>query len=125
MPQHEALSTCKLFGASLAEPMSETENIFLKGMYADSGETFVWLGGHDLVTEGHWEYATGGEIQEFTDWLPGQPDNVHGGENCLSFWKNHWDDGPCTAKYRFICQYDLTGILIGQRCLSKELGYQG
>merc|ERR1712200_65104 len=57
---HDAQNTCKIFGAHLAEPKSEIENMILKGMYASSGEAYVWLGGHDMITEGYWEWATGG-----------------------------------------------------------------
>merc|ERR1712200_161793 len=60
LPWHDAQTTCKIFGAHLAEPKSEIENTILKGMYASSGEAYVWLGGHDIITEGYWEWATGG-----------------------------------------------------------------
>jgi len=42
----------------------------------------------------------------YTNWHPGQPDNLDGNENCLHLFYSEllWNDIPCTLKMCFICE---------------------
>ena len=117
---HDASYTCQTLGAMLAEPRSAMENMILKGMFTSSGESNVWLGAHDMVTEGKWEWASSGDpISGFTDWRQGEPNNLYGNEHCLEFQKPsmQWNDEDCGEVQRFICQYDMASFstVIGRR----------
>ena len=66
----------------------------------------MWLGMHDISTEGHFEWSDGTSFN-FTKWLPGQQDNWRSDEDCgemKSGFENKWNDRPCsdTLNY-FVC----------------------
>uniref|UniRef100_A0A8C2WGV9 C-type lectin domain-containing protein n=1 Tax=Cyclopterus lumpus TaxID=8103 RepID=A0A8C2WGV9_CYCLU len=70
----------------------------------------LWMGGHDSVTEGGWEWSNGSPfryIQQTTEYLffTGNPDNFNG-EDCLSILINngYWNDDTCQQKRGYICK---------------------
>lgn len=50
------------------------------------------------------------EPMTFTDWHPGQPDNLKQNQHCVNiqFWQGnggyHWDDEDCNEKFYFLCE---------------------
>jgi hypothetical protein len=60
-----------------------------------------WLGFNDRTTEGAWGWASSSST--YTHWIPGEPNNVNN-EDCATFSASGWNDVPCTASYRFICE---------------------
>lgn len=50
------------------------------------------------------------EIVEYTNWKPGEPNNKHNNEKCISFMvykkKLLFNDENCDRKQPFICQKD-------------------
>lgn len=75
-------------------------------MFADT----LWLGGSDILREGDWEWVTSKKKipdGSFTDWLPGQPTNSGGREDCLHIFSSYqykWNDAPCENKYSYVCE---------------------
>merc|ERR1711963_702138 len=59
----KAENACKAMNAYLAEPRSYAEEIYVEGLMFEHGVTdYVWLGGHDMVIDGEWEWATNGDL---------------------------------------------------------------
>lgn len=66
-----------------------------------------FVGFHDLFKEGEFVTVHGQSLAKagYTRWLPGQPDDTSGNENCGSFRKGGGiNDLTCTDKYGFICE---------------------
>ncbi|XP_038845355.1 macrophage mannose receptor 1 [Salvelinus namaycush] len=64
----------------------------------------VWMGGHDSITEGGWEWTDGSPFR-YIHWNAGNPDN-YGGEDCLSMLINtgYWNDDNCDYNRGYICK---------------------
>ncbi|KAM6984695.1 C-type mannose receptor 2-like [Aplochiton taeniatus] len=64
----------------------------------------MWMGGHDSITEGGWEWTDGSPFR-YIHWAPNQPDNYFG-ENCLSMYVNggYWNDDNCDHSRGYICK---------------------
>ncbi|XP_060582298.1 galactose-specific lectin nattectin-like isoform X2 [Ruditapes philippinarum] len=105
---------CQGFGGNLAEIENEKENRFLankvkllKGSY--------WIGGNDLANEGEWKWWHSNEDFRYTDWLPGEPNNHGGKENCVDFTtvrkashqSTGWWDDQCQKSQLYICEKNL------------------
>merc|ERR1712154_215091 len=111
----DAQAHCKALNATLAEPRSLVENIFVEGVMLENRALGnVWLGGHDRITEGHWEWASNGDAivkgQGFTDWERHNPSGGHGSHDhvdCMAMngGLHQWIDEPCAVHYHSICQY--------------------
>ena len=102
-------------GLELVEPKSEQANKDIV-ILANSIRQSVWIGINDKSKEGHFVYASDGtKSLKFTNWIPGQPSNWKGKEDCAHLWKQYgfrWNDAPCSSKMSFICErqsskYDL------------------
>ncbi len=56
----------------------------------------TWLGATDNEIEGTFVWEHSGQPMSWTYWDKWQPDNVAGGQNCLSFWStDKWNDAEC------------------------------
>ncbi|XP_064607952.1 C-type lectin-like [Liolophura sinensis] len=68
----------------------------------------VWTSGADLDTEGSWRWTNTDRGVNYTDWKPGQPNNVGDRQNCLVLdypEDNYtWGDEYCDLEKPFICQ---------------------
>ncbi|XP_072570731.1 uncharacterized protein [Paramormyrops kingsleyae] len=64
----------------------------------------LWMGGHDSVTEGGWEWNDGLPFR-YVHWAAGQPDDYFG-EDCLSILVNtgYWNDDNCDHQRGYICK---------------------
>uniref|UniRef100_A0A8C2WK29 C-type lectin domain-containing protein n=1 Tax=Cyclopterus lumpus TaxID=8103 RepID=A0A8C2WK29_CYCLU len=98
---HDAEAHCSREQAHLASLHSEEELSFLTG---DPTGISLWMGGHDSVTEGGWEWSNGSPFR-YIRWSPGNPDNFNG-EDCLSILINngYWNDDTCQQKRGYICK---------------------
>ncbi|KAK3610569.1 hypothetical protein CHS0354_009006 [Potamilus streckersoni] len=112
-----AKRACENMGGHLATLATVAEDAFvssyLKSIQSHlSDGKYVWLGGHDLFSEGQWKWVTG-ETFSYTNWRKGgengqvqNPDNAMGMEHCLD-WSNGWNDNICHHKHHFLCENDL------------------
>ena len=49
----------------------------------------------------------------FSNWLPGEPNNVAGNENCMEInWHGRWNDEGCTANRHYICEMEAEYVFI-------------
>ncbi|XP_062868150.1 macrophage mannose receptor 1 [Trichomycterus rosablanca] len=64
----------------------------------------LWIGGHDSVTEGGWEWMDLAPFR-YINWSPGNPDDYYG-EDCLSIYINSglWNDDNCENRRGYICK---------------------
>uniref|UniRef100_A0A3P8UDU9 C-type lectin domain-containing protein n=1 Tax=Cynoglossus semilaevis TaxID=244447 RepID=A0A3P8UDU9_CYNSE len=84
---------------------SEEELSFLTGIVQNSPTGIsLWMGGHDAVNEGGWEWTDGSPFR-YVRWAEGNPDDYFG-EDCLSMYINdgYWNDDVCEYKRGYICK---------------------
>ncbi|KPP79615.1 macrophage mannose receptor 1-like, partial [Scleropages formosus] len=64
----------------------------------------MWMGGHDSITEGGWEWTDGSPFR-YVHWADGNPDDYYG-EDCLSILVNSgkWNDDNCDYERGYICK---------------------
>ena len=66
-----------------------------------------WVGGSDRAEEGVWRWeSTKTPISSTVkDWNPGEPSNDGGDGDCLLInYGGYWNDGPCHAVARYVCE---------------------
>jgi hypothetical protein len=73
-----------------------------------AGVTYTWLGLTDAYSEGVF-YWTSGAPLIYSNWAPGEPNNLGGLEDCVlveSSYGFQWNDGDCVTHPRdsFLCQ---------------------
>lgn len=103
-----ARSYCLSRGADLAFPVSrEEEMAILDALEIKKHKDYhPWIG---LVRRYDKEFFTVyGLKPNYTNWLPGEPDNFSNCENCAHYWvkngKQAWNDILCAKKNHFICE---------------------
>ncbi|KAG8261889.1 mannose binding [Homalodisca vitripennis] len=105
---YAAFIQCKFLGGALATIRSREENELIKELIPLRNDRF-WTSGTNYP-EGHWIWmSTGDTLPDFTDWLPGEPNNNGGNENCLHLVESNnqgymWNDIPCTELMYPICE---------------------
>ena len=67
-----------------------------------------WVGGADRAEEGVWRWVSSNTpiSSAVQDWIPGEPNNSGGDEDCLAinYAGPHWNDRPCHIISRYICE---------------------
>jgi len=100
-----AMNTCDGMGGALVSIEDATENDLVKGEASVLLESY-WIGLHDSVTEGTFEWLSGAPV-DFQDFEAGQPDDPNGSSDCVAVfdlgWQ--WQDLPCTVAAMFVCEY--------------------
>jgi hypothetical protein len=64
-----------------------------------------WVGLSDRATEGTFVNVTN-EPNDYRPWIPGQPDNGSGNENCVQMKTGGLDDDQCGNAHDFVCECD-------------------
>ncbi|VDH90237.1 C-type lectin domain family 4 member E [Mytilus galloprovincialis] len=111
-----AQGSCRAHDARLAEVLSRNQQDFLRytaSLYGTSSD--FWLGARDDLEEGKWQWSFTKNYFSFTDWAPHEPmDGLSA--NCLQMWSAHnwqWDDYPCTAERKYICESKIPETVVG------------
>ncbi|XP_023194031.1 macrophage mannose receptor 1-like [Xiphophorus maculatus] len=101
----EARADCVNQGGELLSITEPFEQAFIQGLIqqAPTGIS-LWMGGHDSITEGGWEWTDGSPFR-YIRWNAGNPDDYFG-EDCLSILINdgYWNDDNCQNKRGYICK---------------------
>ncbi|XP_013368825.1 PREDICTED: tetranectin [Chinchilla lanigera] len=108
---HAAGEDCIARGGTLAAPRSEAENEALREYAARSlgAAAKLWLGLHDLGSEGSWVDASGAPAA-FARWeteITAQPDGGTA-ENCVAMAgeaHGRWFDERCRDELPYVCQF--------------------
>ncbi|XP_041665587.1 ladderlectin-like [Cheilinus undulatus] len=99
---------CVSIRANLVSIHSLAEQDFVKTLIRnfDPGLKHTWIGLSDVHKEGSWMWSDGSAVNT-TIWLPGQPDNYQGNEDCTEIWGPdfRWNDILCTMTKPFVCAF--------------------
>ncbi|KAK4287699.1 hypothetical protein Pmani_039234, partial [Petrolisthes manimaculis] len=113
-----ATQICQIAGGRVGVPISPEEN---KSLYDGSvyrapycsgghGMSYLWLGAHDTLQDGSWQYFAGDPVRWGGDWRGTGP-NGGNVENCLVMqydtFPARWSDIACLDTYKFCvsCEY--------------------
>ena len=91
------------------------ENTFLRDYVSRLKGVQYWIGITDEMVESQWKVESTGKRVTYTDWIPGQPDNTLGKEDCAAFeprYDYHWNDWPCTSNFRPLCGKSILSEMI-------------
>lgn len=90
----------------MAIPTNKEEDIAILKVAKQRKLHFPWIGlvrRYDKVF-----FTVYGLKPKYTNWAPGEPNDVGKKENCgqyrLLHGKLKWNDEPCSRKYDFICE---------------------
>ncbi|KAL3841964.1 hypothetical protein ACJMK2_020040 [Sinanodonta woodiana] len=103
---------CHKMGGYLAEINTAFEGNFLENQVKlfNFPQGYTWIGATDIPIEGEWIWANSNSqlsSQSYSNWLPGDPNNVGGNQNCLSIGNTGlWADENCASIYHYICEKD-------------------
>nr|XP_015217385.1 PREDICTED: macrophage mannose receptor 1-like [Lepisosteus oculatus] len=87
---------------SITEPY---EQAFIQDQIASVPTgAYLWMGGHDSVVEGGWEWADNSPFR-YINWYAGNPDDYYG-EDCLDIRirDGYWNDDNCQHLRGYICK---------------------
>jgi TolB-like protein len=120
MPWANARRYCEERGGYLATVTSSGEQVFIENLLArDGNKIFYWLGGY-RGNNRSFQWVTG-ERFEYTNWMPGEPNNYFGDEDYLQILRTahpnvsssrlgQWNDanhsGSGQHEPGFICEWD-------------------
>lgn len=91
---------------SLAKIFGDNHNHFFS---SDITGDF-WIGSTNFGNEPNYYWLGHARPMTYTDWNPGEPNNLAGRENCIEMRRNmgfKWNDGYCYDKKYFVCEKDV------------------
>ncbi|XP_045107957.1 macrophage mannose receptor 1-like [Portunus trituberculatus] len=106
-PWGESNKRCLEEGAILASVHSLEENYWLQAKLLRLSVEAVWVGGRIRKEEYRWLDHT---PFNFTNWAPGEPNNVHDQEDCLALYtrrQGYWNDQNCGFPAGRVCKRPL------------------
>jgi len=87
MSWSDAKESAESAGGYLSSIASGEENKWISDVFGIAyNNDYYWLGGNDIPTEGVWTWANG-EPWGYTNWHSGEPNNVNGVEDALT-WRH-------------------------------------
>ncbi|XP_011196471.1 C-type lectin 37Db [Zeugodacus cucurbitae] len=105
-----ATEYCRSYGGDLAHIESPEEFQALEKYFLDRDkESYFWIDGNDLASEGKFMSHTTGRPLIYTKWYNGNPDNFNN-EDCVEVTVYHqkalyMNDNQCERERQAICQY--------------------
>ena len=103
-------TACRAFGGYLVEINDKQEHDFIKTFVKSMLYQYVLVGMTDEEKEGRWMFLQSKQPVVYFDWVPGQPNNVGGTDDCVYLESRHdWKmiDTSCdlpTLMSRFVCE---------------------
>uniref|UniRef100_A0A8C6WH02 C-type lectin domain-containing protein n=1 Tax=Neogobius melanostomus TaxID=47308 RepID=A0A8C6WH02_9GOBI len=104
----QAQQLCVALGGNLATIHNQQEEQFVKGV-AEGRDAWIGFSDAQEVRDGVWLWING-EPVTFTGWCDGEPNNLHGPQQCAVInysAKKCWDDAHCLIKRPFVCEKEL------------------
>ncbi|XP_063819491.1 pulmonary surfactant-associated protein D-like [Pseudophryne corroboree] len=101
---NDAKLVCARAGGQLPSPVNAKENQAILDIRKKS-PIAIFLGINDIKKEGTFTYPNGENIG-YSNWYPGEPNNLNGVENCVEMYENGtWNDTNCAEKRGIICEF--------------------
>ncbi|XP_065652260.1 uncharacterized protein LOC105843863 isoform X3 [Hydra vulgaris] len=97
--------SCLSYGGNLLSVADEAENLFVKNQLQDDtikNQKF-WIGLNDQRDENIFEWSDNTPALIY-NWIPNEPNNDKGNEDCVVASAVGWYDVPCNSQYGFICK---------------------
>ncbi|XP_066270603.1 perlucin-like isoform X2 [Branchiostoma lanceolatum] len=105
-----AQKACEAKGAHLADVKTKDLHNFLVKRIKKKAD--YWIGAKYINAEGEWKWSDGTAVT-YTNWYPGQPNNLRGNQDCGLMWHRdqgyRWNDDFCNKKKFFICEKTVSG----------------
>ncbi|XP_043954892.1 type-2 ice-structuring protein-like [Gambusia affinis] len=103
----EAEKNCISMGGNLASVHSSEEYHGIQWLIRCATHELreTWIGGSDAAEEGSWTWSDG-TLMTFTNWCPGEPNNLRGCQHCMQMnhsGKKCWDDNNCPSRQPSVC----------------------
>ncbi|XP_053374323.1 perlucin-like protein [Mercenaria mercenaria] len=103
-----ALIMCERMGGNLVEVDGADEDKYLVSQVKVFNQAY-WIGLSDVMEEGSWIWMVSKnpiESGSYSNWSPGEPDNIQSNENCAELWPStgQWNDGQCHVPHHYICE---------------------
>ncbi|KAG8179318.1 hypothetical protein JTE90_021986 [Oedothorax gibbosus] len=130
----EASHSCLMENSNLVSVHSKELSDFLTAFFLMRIRHSVWIGLHDRITEGTYEWDDDSPVN-FTNWAPGEPSGRdRKTEDCVeaAFYNanqgkkmGQWNDATCDHKMPFICQKkkgNFNSKYLDPRFCSPDLG---
>jgi len=98
----QANTICQANGGYLASINNASENSFIRNFIMTSN---AWIGYHDTNSEGNFQWVSG-EPTTYTNWQPGQPNNLYGTEHYTRIRKDsgQWTDKENNTYYECVME---------------------
>uniref|UniRef100_A0A674IUI9 C-type lectin domain-containing protein n=1 Tax=Terrapene triunguis TaxID=2587831 RepID=A0A674IUI9_9SAUR len=97
-------ATCSQAGGLIASPRNSAENSAIQQIVVRHNKA-AYIGINDIQTEGSFKYLNG-EAIGYSNWAPGEPNNVGGIEDCVEVYPDgRWNDKSCNDKRLIICEF--------------------
>ncbi|XP_052251884.1 hepatic lectin-like isoform X2 [Dreissena polymorpha] len=105
----EAQHACLQRNSNLVQIDSIEENLFIKEFLSQQKQLHWWIGLSDEDIEGIWKWVGSDDKPTYTDWYPGEPNNVSNNEDCaitsgLADRNFRWIDIACSNLHYSICE---------------------
>ena len=102
VPRARALGVCQRNGGTLALVSNAAQAASLGALLRAVNYRSVFIGANDILTEGTFVAAAGAALP-FTNFAPGEPNNVNN-EDCVeAFQDGRWNDISCDSSITFAC----------------------
>ncbi|KAG1955843.1 CD209 antigen [Pimephales promelas] len=107
MSWSESRQYCRDRGADLVIINTEEKQSFITSLFKDVWFS-AWIGLSDSETEGIMKWVDNSHLNQGF-WYRGEPNNFGGDEDCIELHPgrdpvNNWNDAPCYANLRCICE---------------------
>ena len=80
----------------------------------------MWFGLNDIEHEGTFTWEADNSIVNFTNWVPGEPNNWKKTQDCVAVGAKTslglWNDDPCVSTRRYICEKPANGMFNMLNC---------
>uniref|UniRef100_A0A671FUV8 C-type lectin domain-containing protein n=2 Tax=Rhinolophus ferrumequinum TaxID=59479 RepID=A0A671FUV8_RHIFE len=101
MPFSKVKALCTELQATVATPKNAEENKAIQDVAKDD----AFLGITAEVTEGTFEYVTGGRLA-YSNWKKSEPNDYDSKEDCVSLPKEGpWNEVSCSSSYLAVCEF--------------------
>ncbi|XP_066304554.1 lymphocyte antigen 75-like [Branchiostoma lanceolatum] len=113
----EAVDACMALGANLCSIHSITELNYIAGNFGPYDDAY-WIGLNSRDTSQGYQWSDNTAVG-FTNWAPGEPNNMNGLENCVEMYQEPtgvvpWNDVSCYSLRNYVCKVAKGQPLVAQ-----------